>query len=304
MTTSWSANDAGDQAGRIAIVTGANTGLGYETASALAGTGARVILACRNREKAEAARERILLQHPSARVDVRIVDTGSLGSVRQFADAFRRDHGRLDLLINNAGIMITPYFETPDGFEGQLGVNYLGHFLLTGLLLPVLVETPKSRVVSLYSVAANWSGIQFDDLQFRKKYDANRSYSQSKLACLMFALELNKRLRAAGRDTIALAAHPGFSRSDLSRHLPWIVRATLSLAGPFLLQSTADGALPSLYAALGDGLHGGEAIGPAGRNETRGPPTVVRPHANALDETQRARLWAVSEGLCDFEYEF
>lgn len=300
----WSLDDAGDQSGRVAIVTGANTGLGYETALALAGKGARVVLACRDLDKAGAARKAILSQFPPAQVDVRLIDTGSLVSVRHFADAFSKEYDRLDLLINNAGIMITPYFETPDGFEGQLGVNYLGHFLLTGLLLPTLLKTPESRVVSLYSVAANWNGIQFDDLQFNHKYDPNKAYSQSKLACLMFALELNKRLRAAGRETISVAAHPGFSQSDLSRHLPWFIRTMLSLVGPLLLQPAAAGALPTLSAALNRQLQGGETLGPSGRKETKGPPTIVRPNANALDESQRAKLWAISEELCGLKFEF
>ena len=200
--------------------------------------------------------------------------------------------------------MITPHFVTEDGFEGQLAVNYLGHFLLTGLLLPAITKTPKSRVVSLYSVAANWSGVHFDDIQFEKKYNANKSYSQSKMACLMFGIELNKRLREAGRDTISIAAHPGYSQSELSRHLPFVIRLMLSVVGPFFLQSTADGALPTLYAALGQNLRGGDAVGPSGRKETKGPPTVVSPNPEALDEAKRARLWSISEGLSAFKYAF
>ncbi|TGD71827.1 SDR family NAD(P)-dependent oxidoreductase [Mangrovimicrobium sediminis] len=298
----WSLDDAGSQMGRVAVVTGANTGLGYETALALAGKGARVILACRNPERAQAARERIAASVPGAQAEVRLLDTGSLTSVRNFAEDFARDYGKLDLLINNAGIMITPHFVTEDGIEGQLGVNHLGHFLLTGLLLPALLRTPGSRVVSLYSVAASWDGIQFDDLQFERGYDARKSYAQSKLACLMFGLELNRRLQAAGQGTISLAAHPGYSKSELSRHLPAPLRLMLSVFGGLIMQSTADGALPTLYAALGEDLHGGEAIGPSGRNETRGPPVVVTPNDNARDDDQRARLWAMSEELCDFRY--
>jgi len=173
----WSLDDAPDQTGRLAIVTGANTGLGYETSLALAGKGARVILACLNRDRAEDARQRILAQYQSAQVEVRIIDTGSLKSVRNFAESFKQDYDQLNLLINNAGIMMTPYFVTEDGFEGQLAVNYLGHFLLTGLLLPTILKTPRSRIVSLYSVAANWGSIHFDDIHFEKKYKASKSYS-------------------------------------------------------------------------------------------------------------------------------
>jgi NAD(P)-dependent dehydrogenase (short-subunit alcohol dehydrogenase family) len=304
MARHWSLEDAGSQSGRVAIVTGANTGLGYETALALAGKGARVILACRNQEKAEAAKQRVVASRPSADVEVRTIDTGSFDSVRKFADAFRHDYQRLDLLINNAGIMITPHFRTPDGYEGQFGVNYLGHFLLTGLLLPTIVKTPKSRIVSLYSVAANWGGIHFDDLQFEKRYDANKAYSQSKMACLMFALELNARLRRAGRDTIAVAAHPGFSQSDLSRHLALPVRLALSLVGTLFMQSAAQGALPTLYGTLGTDLRGGEAVGPSKRKETVGPPAVARPPAEALNADKRERLWSVSEKLCGIQYAF
>ena len=302
MTRYWSLEDARDQAGRVAIVTGANTGLGYETALALAGRGARVILACRNRDKANAARRRIRSQYPDAPVEVRMIDTGRLTSVRDFAESFGNDYGRLDMLINNAGIMMTPYFVTEEGFEGQFAVNYLGHFLLTGLLLPIIVATAGSRVVSLYSLAANWSGIQFDDLQFEKKYDPRKSYSQSKMACLMFGLELDKRLRQADADTLSLAVHPGFSESDLSRHLPAAIQWILSVSGALFMQSSAAGALTVLYAALGEDLRGGEAIGPAWYGEMRGPPRVVRPNPKALDEAQRARLWSLSEELCDFKY--
>lgn len=304
MNTNWSLNQAGDQTGRVAIVTGANTGLGYETALALASKGATVILACRNEQKAGAARDAIRACYPSAQVDVERVDTGSLESVRQFAERVRRTYQRLDLLINNAGIMITPYFKTDDGFEGQFGVNYLGHFLLTGLLLPVLNATPDARVVSLYSLAANWGGIQFEDLQFERGYSATKAYSQSKLACLMFSLELNQRLKAAGCDTRAMAAHPGFSQSDLSRNLPFYIRGILSLVGRFYLQSSADGALPTLYAALGNDLVGGEAIGPAGKGEKKGPPVVVAANNEALDAEARARLWQASEKLVNFTFSF
>jgi NAD(P)-dependent dehydrogenase (short-subunit alcohol dehydrogenase family) len=302
MSKHWSMDQARDQSGRVAIVTGANTGLGYETALALAGKGAHVILACRNRDKAEAAKQRMLAQQPSAQLEVRELDTASLASVRAFAVSFGRDHPRLDLLVNNAGIMMTPRFLTADGFEGQLGVNHLGHFLLTGLLLPLLGRSGGARVVSLYSVAAKWHGMHFEDLQFERGYDAARAYSQSKMACLMFALELDRRLRAAGQGTRSMAAHPGFSRSELSRHLALPIRAMLAVFGGFILQPSYAGALPSLYAALGENLEGGEAIGPAGRNQTKGPPVVQAPFPGALDQAQRARLWSASEELCGFSY--
>ena len=299
----WSLDDVPDQAGRIAIVTGANTGLGYETALALAGKGAYIILACRSAEKAEAARRRILECHPGAEIEVRVIDTGSMASVRRFAEAFQRDHGRLDLLVNNAGIMVTPHAVTEDGFEGQLAVNYLGHFLLTGLLLPTLAVTPGSRVVSLYSLAHRWGGIQFDDILFTKKYDAGKAYYQSKMACLMFALELDRRLKSAGCGVLSMAAHPGVSKSDLGRHLAAPLRLLLALIGPLVLQPAARGALPTLCAALGDGLSGGETIGPSGRGQRKGPPAVVGVEPDAHDQKQRDRLWAMTEELLGFKFE-
>lgn len=303
MSANWSLDQVDIQPGRVAIVTGANTGLGFETAKALVAKDVTVVMACRDLQKAESARQRILSDHADARIDVRKIDTGSLASVRDFVNGFQRDYQRLDLLINNAGIMITPHFVTEDGFEGQLGVNYLGHFLLTGLLLPLLNITPGARIVSLYSIAAAWADMQFDDLMFESKYNASHAYSQSKLACLMFALELNRRLQAAGHSTRSLAAHPGCSESDLSRHLALPVRFCLKVVGPWLLQSAADGALPTLYAALGQDLSGGEAIGPSSKRQIKGPPAVVKPNSDsALDQTKRNQLWALSEQLCQFVY--
>ncbi len=302
MATQWSLNDAKSQTGRIAVVTGANTGLGFETALALAKKDAKVVLACRNADKAEQARQLILEQCPGAQVESRLVDMGSFASIRAFAEGFNRDYQQLDLLINNAGIMITPHFLTEDGHEGQLGVNHLGHFLLTGLLLPTITGTPRARIVTLYSLAANWGGMNFEDLQFEKSYNANKAYSQSKMACLMFALELNERLRKQGFDTLSMAAHPGYSQSDLSRHLPAAIRIMLKVVGPLFLQSSSAGALPTLYAALGEDLKGGEATGPGGKKETKGPPVVVTPPAAALDASQRERLWSISEKLCGISY--
>lgn len=302
MSDRWLPEQAGGQHGRLAIVTGANTGLGYETALALAGLGVHTILACRSQEKAEAARQRILTYHPGAEVEVRLIDTGRMASVRRFAEDFQRDHGRLDLLINNAGIMVTPHTVTEDGFEGQLAVNYLGHFLLTGLLLPVMAATPGARVVSLYSLAHRWGGIQFEDFLFAKKYDAGKAYYQSKMACLMFALELDRRLKAAGCGVVSLAAHPGVSQSDLGRYLPAPLRWVMALVGPLLLQPADRGALPTLYAALGSDLRGGETIGPSGRGQRRGPPAQVDVEPDAHDQSQRDRLWAMTEELLGFSF--
>jgi NAD(P)-dependent dehydrogenase (short-subunit alcohol dehydrogenase family) len=191
---SWTMKQAPNQSGRIAVVTGANIGLGYETALALAGKGCTVVLACRNAAKADAARAAILAQHPKARIERLTLDLGSLKSVRAFAAAYKKRHATLDLLINNAGIMMPPYTLSEDGFESQLAANYLGHFALTGLLLPLINKTPNARIVSLSSLAHKWSGIRFHDLNATQRYDKRLAYGQSKLACLMFAYELQRRL--------------------------------------------------------------------------------------------------------------
>lgn len=302
MSNIWSIDDVADLAGRRAVVTGANTGLGFETARVLAAKGCHTILACRSAERAEVARRAMVAEFPQAQVDVRILDTGSLASVRDFAAGLRQDGGRLDLLINNAGIMTTPYFQTEDGFEGQLAVNYLGHFLLTGLLLPALEAAPAARVVTLYSLAHRLGGIRFEDMHFTRGYDAGKSYYQSKMACLMFALELNQRLVHGGYTTRSTAAHPGISQSDLYRHMPKPLRLITSLLGSWVLQPAEQGALSTLYAALSDDIGGGEAIGPGGAGQRRGAPRMAEVEESALRQADRDRLWRMSEEMVGFTY--
>jgi NAD(P)-dependent dehydrogenase (short-subunit alcohol dehydrogenase family) len=302
MNKVWSINDAPDLTGRRAVVTGANTGLGYETAKALAAKGCHTILACRDREKAEAARRAISDPYPEATVDVLILDTGSIASVRSFAENFRKDYDSLDILINNAGIMTTPYFQTEEGFEGQLAVNYLGHFLLTGLLLPSLEAAPAARVVTLYSLAHRLGGIQFDDIHFARGYEPGKSYYQSKMACLMFALELNQRLIKAGHKTRSVAAHPGMSQSDLYRHLPRLLRMITGMMGSLLLQPAEQGALPALYAALSGDIRGGETIGPGGVGQRKGAPRLVEVEESAHRQADRNRLWTMTEEMLGFSY--
>lgn len=302
MSNDWTLDKAKDQTGRIAIVTGANVGLGYETALALASKGATVVLACRNPEKTAAARAQILAKYPKAHIECGSVDTSSLKSVRAFAADFLAKHDRCDLLINNAGIMMSPYQKTVDGFENQLATNYLGHFLLTSLLLPTITKTAGARIVNLSSLAHNWCGIQFDDIHFEKKYSRKLAYGQSKIACLMFALELQRKLKAAGKDTLSMAAHPGLSNTELGRNLPFPLNKLGSLLGPLVSQPAADGALPTLYAALGDDLKGGEYTGPSGKGEAKGPPTIVGCHERAQDEAAARRLWEVSEKMTGAVY--
>ena len=219
----WTFDNIPEQSGRTAIVTGANAGIGYAAARALAMKGARVIMACRNRERGEAAVARVAAEQPAGSVELAIIDLASLESVRAFADSFEAngsgvDNGRLDLLVNNAGVMIPPQSKTADGFELQIGVNFLGHFALTGLLLDVLARTDDSRVVTLSSLAHRGGRIDFDSFWGARHYKPWREYQQSKLACLMFALELQQRLHARGFQVSSLAAHPGGTKTDLQRH--------------------------------------------------------------------------------------
>jgi len=293
---SWKLKQAPTQAGRIAIVTGANIGLGYETALGLAAKGCSVVLACRDIAKAEAAKAGILAQYPEAVVDCIALDLASLKSVRKFAAAYKRSHDTLDLLINNAGIMMPAFSLSVDGFESQLAANYLGHFALTGLLLPLITSTPNSRIVSLSSLAHKWSGIRFEDLHFKRGYDKRLAYGQSKLACLMFAYELQRRLKRAGYTTLSVAAHPGVSSTNLFQHLPKIVNVFAPLTA-LVFQSAQGGAQPTLYAALGDDIQGGDYCGPRSMGEMRGDPVKVGSSRRSRDETVGARLWAVSEEL-------
>jgi len=297
----WTIEQVGGQEGRLAVVTGANIGLGFETAMALAAKGMEVVLACRSLDKAEAARAQMVAKYPKAQVHCMALDLASLKSVRAFAKSFVKKFKRLDLLINNAGIMMPPYTLTEDGFESQLAANYLGHFALTGLLLPLLNATPGARVVTLSSLAHKWSGIQFDDLQFTKGYDARRAYGQSKLACLMFAYELQRRLAKSGASTLSIAAHPGISATNLFQHMPKIVGGLAPLAG-LVFNSARGGAQPTLYAALGADIQGGDYCGPGSLGEMRGPPIKVGSNRRSRDLEAAAQLWNVSQELTGVKY--
>ncbi len=297
---SWTIQAAASQNGHLAIVTGANTGLGYDTALALAGKGCAVVLACRNMDKARKARLEILKPFPKATIECLSLDLSSQQSVRAFVTAFTENYDKLDLLINNAGIMMPPFSLSEDGFESQLAANYLGHFALTGLLLPLLTRTPNSRIVSLSSLAHNWGGIRFDDINFARGYNKRAAYGQSKLACLMFAYELNRRLRATGSKTLSVAAHPGVAATNLAQHFPRFMSALFPLVG----QSAANGALPTLYAALGEDIEGGDYCGPQSLQQMRGAPIKVGSNKASRDEAAAARLWALSEQLTGVRYAF
>lgn len=292
----WTTTDISDQSGRMAVITGANTGLGYETAAALAAKGAHVVLAVRNLDKGKDAARRIEQSTPGARIELQELDLTSLASVRAAAEQLKANHAAIDLLINNAGVMFTPKSTTRDGFELQFGTNHLGHFAFTGLLLDRVLAAPGSRVVTVSSQGHRFArrGIRFDDLQSESSYSRVGAYGQAKLANLLFTYELQRRLQ--GTDTIAVAAHPGGSRTELTRNLPPLVAAVTRLAEP-LFQSADMGALPTLRAATDPGVLGGQYYGPDGFGEQRGYPKVVAPSEASHDVAAQRRLWAVSEEL-------
>ena len=291
---SWTLQDTASQSGRIAIVTGANIGLGLATASALAGKACAVVMACRNLDKAQAARQQILEKFPKASITCMPLDLGSLKSVRAFAQAFTSRHSQLDLLINNAGIMMPPYALSEDGFESQGASNYLGHFALTGSLIPLLTTTAKSRVVSLSSLAHSWGNIRLEDPNFAKGYDKREAYGQSKLACLMFAYELQRRLSKAGHQTLSVAAHPGVSATNLFQHMPKAFQV-LSPLMSLMFQSAEGGALPTLRAALDTNVVGGDYYGPGSMGQMRGAPVKVGSNRASRDLAVANALWSLSE---------
>ena len=298
MSAKWTTAQIPDQSGRVALVTGANSGLGLVTARELARAGARVVMACRNEEKGREEVRAVEVRAPGAEVELESLDLASLDSVRGLAERVRERHPAIDLLINNAGVMAPPRGETADGFELQLGTNHLGHFALTGLLLDTLEGREDARVVTLTSNAHNGGRIAFDNLGGERRYFRWSAYSQSKLANLMFALELDRRLRAAGSGIKSLAAHPGWSATKLQSAGPPKLDALLMVpVNRFYAQSDEMGALPTLYAATVPGLEGGTYIGPDGAGEMRGYPRPVSPSRTARDEEQARRLWEVSEEL-------
>jgi NAD(P)-dependent dehydrogenase (short-subunit alcohol dehydrogenase family) len=303
-TRGWSVADVPDQSGRVAVVTGANTGIGYHTAAALAFRGAHVVLAVRNLEKGNEALARIVAASPRADVAVQPLDLSSLDSVRSAADALRGDYPRIDLLINNAGVMWTPKSTTKDGFELQFGTNHLGHFALTGLVLDHLLAVPGSRVVTVSSLGHRIrAAIHFDDLQWERRYDRVAAYGQSKLANLLFTYELQRRLEARpDARTIAVAAHPGGSNTDLARNLPRPFQPLKAVLGPLLFQSPERGALPTLRAAADPAVRGAQYFGPDGFLEQRGHPRLVESSAQSHDADLQRRLWAVSEKLTGVGY--
>ena len=300
----WTAADVPDQSGRVAIVTGANTGIGYGAAAVLAGKGAHVVLAVRNLDKGNDAKARITAASPNAVVTVQELDLTSLDNIRTAADALRAAHPRIDLLINNAGVMYTDKASTKDGFELQFGTNHLGHFALTGRLLDNMLGVDGSRVVTVSSVGHRIRArIHFEDLQLERNYDRVVAYGQSKLANLLFTYELARRLKAKGAPTIATAAHPGAADTDLLRNMPGGIRQVSQFFwSTFIAQNADMGAEPTLRAATDPGAQNAEYYGPGGLGEQRGHPKVVKSSAQSHDEDIQRRLWSVSEELTGITY--
>ena len=290
--TEWTTADIPDQTGRTAVITGANTGLGLETARALAARGAHVVLAVRNADKGAQAAAAI-----TGDVSVQELDLTSLEAIRTAADALKSRFDRIDLLINNAGVMTTPKGTTKDGFELQFGTNHLGHFAFTGLLLDKLLDVDGARVVTVSSNGHKMGGsIHWDDLQWERSYNRMGAYTQSKLANLLFTYELQRRLAPRGK-TVAVAAHPGTSTTELARNLPKPVQGAFGVVAPLFAQSPAAGALPTLRAATDPAVLGGQYYGPDGIAQQKGSPVVVASSAQSYDLALQRRLWDVSEEL-------
>jgi len=306
MAGRWTARDIPDQSGRIAVVTGANSGLGLVTARELARSGATVIVAVRNAGKAERAADEIRSAGPRAVVEVQELDLADLASVRKFAERVGGERDRVDLLINNAGVMAPPRRLTRDGFESQFGTNHLGHFALTGLLLPRLLSAPAPRVVTVASINHRMGSIRFEDPQWEHGYNNWRAYAQSKLANLMFCFELDRRAAAARSPLSSMAAHPGYSATNLQFAGPANAyeRWALEIGNKLFAQSAEIGALSTLYAATVVDLPSGSYVGPDGFLEISGHPHVVTAAGKAYNRADWARLWTLSEDLTGVTYEF
>ena len=303
----WTESNMPDLSGKLALVTGANSGLGLETSRALAAKGARVLMACRGADKAQRAIEQIHTTVPKARLEFLPLDLSDLGSINRCAAQFHAAHKRLDLLCNNAGVMALPYSRTVDGFEMLFGTNHLGHFALTGLLLDALLRAPAARIVTVSSLAHKVGRIDLQDPHWtQRRYSKRGAYGQAKLANLMFALELDRRLRKAGARAISVAAHPGYSATNIAFGAEGARRSLfgrlVGLGNQLLAQPAELGALPTLYAATAAGVKRGDYIGPDGPLEFRGHPVRVQPRHSARDEALAAELWKLSEAQTGVHY--
>lgn len=307
MSDKWTQDDIPNLTGKVVVITGANSGLGLESTKAMAAKGATVVMACRNLDKADAAKAEVLAGNPDAKLDVMPLDNASLDSVRAFADAFKSKYDRLDILLNNAGVMAIPRKLTEDGFETQFGVNHLAHFALTGLLHDVITNTPGSRVHNVSSSAAFSGSINFDDLMGAKEYSRWAAYGQSKLANAVFSAELNQRLQAAGHDTIANSSHPGLVMGNLQTNslqqsgTPLMERVLYGVVGPLIAQDISMGVLPQLFASTAPQAKGGVFYGPK-TFRIRGYPAEQSVNDAVNDAALRERFWQVSEELTGTAY--
>jgi NAD(P)-dependent dehydrogenase (short-subunit alcohol dehydrogenase family) len=291
--TKWTSDNIKDQSGRIVIVTGSSSGIGYEAARVLANKNAQIIIAVRNSVKGEKALQQIKAQNENAQTKVIILDLANLESVKKFVDEFKKNYDRLDLLINNAGVMMPPYSKTVDGFELQIGTNHLGHFALTMQLLDVMEKTENSRIVNVSSAAHNYGKLDFEDLTWEKRsYNKMKAYGDSKIANLYFTYELQKMLNIKGAKILVAAAHPGWTATELQRH-----SGLFNFLNNFFAMTIEQGTLPTLRAAIDPNALGGDYYGPDGWHEWRGYPVKVESNALSNDQTIAKKLWDVSEKL-------
>ncbi|MEZ4773242.1 MAG: oxidoreductase [Bacteroidia bacterium] len=303
----WTTDNIPNLTGKVIIVTGGNSGIGYESVKAFAEKGAQVVMASRSAEKAQVAKTEIRKSTPNGDIVVMALDLMDFASIRKFASDFKAKFDRLDVLLNNAGIMNTPYSLTKDGLESQMGTNHFGHFLLTGLLFDRITGTPNARVVNVSSGLHKSGKMDFDNLLFEKGQDYSplSAYSRSKLANLLFTYELQRKFEASKSDNIAVAAHPGVSKTNLVNHLEknWGYKLLLSVF-QLVMQSQEQGALPQIRASVDPNVKGGEYYGPGGFNEMRGLPVIVPSNEASHNQADAAKLWAVSEKLTGVEYKF
>ncbi|MEA3286159.1 MAG: oxidoreductase [Candidatus Marinimicrobia bacterium] len=294
----WTTQNIPDQSGRVIIITGANSGIGFEAAKALAEKNAEIILAVRNQEKGETAIAQIQKELPKAKLSVRLLDLANLASVKTFADQFNADFQQLDLLINNAGIMVPPYGKTVDGFESQFGTNHLGHFALTAQLYTQLRSTPNSRIINVSSNAHKMGKLDFDDLNWgKRRYMAWKAYGDSKIANLYFTYELSRKIQAAGDSIVVTAAHPGLTASNLAKG------AVIQFFNTIFAQDGPMGALPTLMAAVEPSAKSGNYYGPSGMSEWRGYPKLVSSNKLSHDVDIAAKLWTISEELTGVKFQ-
>lgn len=309
MTANWMITNIPNQQGKVVVITGANSGIGYESALALAGKGAQVILAVRNEQKGRAALQTIKGAFPKANAEVMLLDLASLDSVRNFAEEFKTKYNRLDVLLNNAGMMAIPFDKTMDGFEMQFGINHLGHFALTGLLLPILLKTPASRIVTVSSYNHLLGRLDFDNLDGSRGYGPWTAYNQTKLANLLFAYELQRKLKAMGAELISVGTHPGYTATNLQFAGPrlsgsTVMRSVMKLGNVLLGQSAEIGALPLIYASVAPNIRGGDYTGPKDMFGLWGYPKIARSNGRSHDIPSAKKLWEVSEQMTGIHYLF